>query len=120
MSSNLNNEEAAAPVVEQAENQQNDKQGNCQQNQEISDQEIEHEAGEEEMTEDYDCEGSEQFENTEEAEELERRRQARYDIMLKYLIKTKTKEELAQVQLEMTSKCAELGQRLLELTQEYE
>ena len=50
------------------------------------------------MTEDYGDDGSELFENEEDAEELERRRQARYDIMLKYLIKTKTKEELAQVQ----------------------
>ena len=72
------------------------------------------------MTEDYGDDGSELFENEEDAEELERRRQARYDIMLKYLIKTKTKEELAQVQQEMTSKCAELGQRLLQLTEEYE
>ena len=50
------------------------------------------------MTEDFGDDGSELFENEEDAEELERRRQARYDIMLKYLIKTKTKEELAQVQ----------------------
>ena len=50
------------------------------------------------MTEDYGDDGSELFENEEDAAELERRRQARYDIMLKYLIKTKTKEELAQVQ----------------------
>ena len=49
------------------------------------------------MTEDNGEEGTEQLENEEEMAEIERRRQARYDIMLKHLIKTKTKAELAQV-----------------------
>ena len=73
---------------------------------------MEDENGEEEMTEDngeYDSEDEYTEENAEEMAELERRKQARYDIMLKYLIKTKTKDELAQVIQEMTAKCEELG-----------
>ena len=71
---------------------------------------MENEDGEEEMTEDnYDSDDEYTEENEEEMAELERRKQARYDIMLKYLIKTKTKEELAQVIQEMTAKCEELG-----------
>ena len=71
---------------------------------------MENEEGEEEMTEDnYGSEDENTEENEEERAELERRKQARYDIMLKYLIRTKTKEELAQVIQEMTAKCEELG-----------
>ena len=70
------------------------------------------------------CESSEQqFEEEEEEddaeeEEKERRIQARYDIMLKYLIETKTKEELAQVLQEMSERCPDLAERLLQLKEE--
>ena len=64
------------------------------------------------MTEEKEYDSEEDDIDDEALAELERKRQARFDIMLKYLIKTKTKEELAQVIQEMTAKSQEMGERL--------